>query len=116
VFQQKRLRDDGTDTAGSEQADQGSKETDEKNHQLAHRRIVARRAVLRNHGRNNNSPATGGSIQTLLEVQGAAMSHVQLLKENLKRSLTRLHYIFAGCLKRATAFSNRIDFYIKEVI
>ena len=32
---------------------------DEKNDQLAHRRIVAgRRGILRNHGRNNNSPET----------------------------------------------------------
>jgi len=41
VFEEKRLRNDGTDTARSEQADQGSKEMDEKNHQMAHQRIVA---------------------------------------------------------------------------
>jgi hypothetical protein len=32
---------------------------DEKNDQIAHRRIVAGRKILRNHGRNNNSPETG---------------------------------------------------------
>jgi hypothetical protein len=32
--------------------------TEEKNHQIAHRRIVAGRGILRNRGRNNNSPAT----------------------------------------------------------
>jgi hypothetical protein len=57
VFEEKRLRNDGTDTTRSEQADQSSKEMDEKNHQMAHRRIVARWEILRNHGRNNNSPA-----------------------------------------------------------
>jgi hypothetical protein len=31
---------------------------DEKNHQMTHRRMVARREILRNHGRNNNSAAT----------------------------------------------------------
>jgi hypothetical protein len=31
---------------------------DEKNGHIAHRRIVARRKILRNHGRNNNSPST----------------------------------------------------------
>ncbi len=38
----------GTDTARSEQADQGSKEMDEKNHQMARRRMVAGRGILRN--------------------------------------------------------------------
>jgi hypothetical protein len=33
---------------------------DEKNDQIAHHRIVAGRGILRNLGRNNNSPATGG--------------------------------------------------------
>ena len=32
---------------------------DEKNDQVAHRRMVAGWGILRNHGRNNNSPATG---------------------------------------------------------
>jgi hypothetical protein len=32
---------------------------DEKNHQVAHRSMVARRGILRNYGRNNNSPETG---------------------------------------------------------
>ena len=33
-------------------------EVDEKNDQIAHHRIVAGRGILRNLGRNNNSPAT----------------------------------------------------------
>jgi hypothetical protein len=32
---------------------------DEKNDQIAHRRIVAGREILMNYGRNNNSPETG---------------------------------------------------------
>jgi hypothetical protein len=59
VFEEKPLRNDGTGTARPKQADQDSKERDEKNHQMAHRRMVARRGILRNHGRNNNSPPTG---------------------------------------------------------
>jgi hypothetical protein len=35
---------------------------DEKNGQIAHQRIVAGRRILRNLGRNNNSPATGLSM------------------------------------------------------
>jgi hypothetical protein len=31
---------------------------DEKNDQIAHRRIVAGREILMNYGRNNNSPET----------------------------------------------------------
>ncbi len=58
VPQEKRLRNYGADAARSEQADQGSKEMDEKNHQMAHRSMVARRGILRNLGRNNNPPAT----------------------------------------------------------
>jgi hypothetical protein len=33
---------------------------DEKNDQIAHRRIVAGREILMNYGRNYNSPETGG--------------------------------------------------------
>jgi hypothetical protein len=44
---------------GSEQTGQGSDEMDEKNDQIGHRRIVAGQETLRNHTRNNNSPATG---------------------------------------------------------
>jgi hypothetical protein len=46
VFEEKRLRNDGTETARSEQADQSSKEMNEKNHQMAHRRMVARWRIL----------------------------------------------------------------------
>src|SRR6266566_6067797 len=48
VFEEKRLRKYGTDTARSEQAGQCSDQVDEKNDQIAHRRIVAGRGILRN--------------------------------------------------------------------
>jgi hypothetical protein len=32
---------------------------DKQNDQIAHRRIVAGREILRKYGQNNNSPATG---------------------------------------------------------
>ena len=50
MFEEKRLSNDGTDTARSEQADQGSKGMDEKNYEMAHRRMVAGRGILRNRG------------------------------------------------------------------
>jgi hypothetical protein len=43
VLEEKRLRNDGTSAARSEQASQGSDEVDEKNDQIAHHRIVAGR-------------------------------------------------------------------------
>jgi len=55
--EQKRLGNDGTVTARSEQASQGSDEMDEKD-QIAHHRILAGREIPTNYGRNNNSPAT----------------------------------------------------------
>jgi hypothetical protein len=58
VLEEKRLRNDGTSAARSEQASQGSDEVDEKNDQIAHHRIVAGRGIPRNYGRNNNSPAS----------------------------------------------------------
>jgi hypothetical protein len=53
MLEQKRLSNDGTGTARSEQASQGSDEMDEKDDQ-----IVAGREIPTNYGRNNNSPAT----------------------------------------------------------
>jgi hypothetical protein len=58
VFEEKRLRDDGTDAARTEQPSQGGDQMDKKNGQIAHRRIVAGREILRNCRRNNNSPGT----------------------------------------------------------
>ena len=43
MLEEKRLRNDGTGAARSEQASQGSDEVDEKNDQIAHQRIVAGR-------------------------------------------------------------------------
>jgi hypothetical protein len=54
------LTNAGTDISiHSARAGQGSKEMDKKNDQIAHRRIVPGREILRKYGRNNNSPATG---------------------------------------------------------
>jgi hypothetical protein len=42
-----------------------SKEMDKKNNQIAHRRIVAGREILRKYWQNSNSPATGQSEKKL---------------------------------------------------
>src|SRR5438874_706118 len=62
VFQEKRLRDQGTDATRSEQPGQRGDQVDNKIGQIAYRRIVAGWEILMNHGRNNNSPGTGHSI------------------------------------------------------
>ena len=59
MLEDKRLRNYGTDAARTEQAGQRSNKMDKKNDQVAHRRIVAGREILRKYGRNNNSPARG---------------------------------------------------------
>jgi hypothetical protein len=58
VLEEKRLRNEGTDPARTEQPNQDGDEMDEKNGKIAHQRIVAGRRILRNHGSNNNSPGT----------------------------------------------------------
>jgi hypothetical protein len=58
VLEEKGLRNYGTDPTRSEQAGHGGDQVDKKNDQIAHRRMVAGQGILRNHGRNNNSPAT----------------------------------------------------------
>jgi hypothetical protein len=63
MLEQKRLGNDGTGTARSEQASQGSDEMDEEDDQIAHHRILAGREIPMNYGRNNNSPATTGFLQ-----------------------------------------------------
>jgi hypothetical protein len=62
MLEQKRLGNDGTGTARSEQASQGSDEMDEKDDQIAHHRIIAGREIPTNYRRNNNSPATGKGL------------------------------------------------------
>jgi hypothetical protein len=47
VLEDKGLRNDGTDAARTEQAGQGNKEMDKHNDQIAHRRIVGGREILR---------------------------------------------------------------------
>jgi hypothetical protein len=70
VLEEERLRNYGTGATRSEQAGQGSDEVDEKNDQIAHHRIVAGRGILRNLGRNNNSPATPNPVRRYLEFSG----------------------------------------------
>jgi hypothetical protein len=50
VLEEKRLCNYGTDAARSEQAGQDSDDVDEENDQIAHRRMVAGREILRDHG------------------------------------------------------------------
>ena len=59
VLEEQRLRNEGTDSARTEHPSQDGDEMDEKNGKIAHQRIVAGRRILRNLGRNNNSPAAG---------------------------------------------------------
>ena len=64
MFEEKGVCNEGTDSARTEQPSQDGNEMDEKNGQIAHRRMVAGRGILRNLGRNNNSPATGKEFGT----------------------------------------------------
>jgi hypothetical protein len=50
MLEQKRLGNDGTGTARSEHASQGSDEMDEKDDQIAHHRIPAGRGIPTNYG------------------------------------------------------------------
>jgi hypothetical protein len=59
VLEEKRFRNEGTDPARTEQPSQDGDEMDEKNGKIAQQRMVAARRILRNLGRNNNSPGTG---------------------------------------------------------
>jgi hypothetical protein len=77
VLEDKGLRNYGTDAARTEQAGQGSKEMDKEKDQIAHRRIVAGREILRKYGQNNNSPATrprepGKTMASVLPIQTKA--------------------------------------------
>ena len=56
---------------------------DEKDEQIRHRRIVAGRGILRNHGRNNNSPATR-------EIRAKAMKLIPKLLDAIKDNAERL--------------------------
>ena len=60
----KRLRKYGTYATRSEQLSQCGDEVDEKNKQMAHRRIVARRGNPEESWTNNNSPPTGRLVNT----------------------------------------------------
>jgi len=59
VLEEKRLRNEGTDPARTEQPSRDGDEMDEMNGKIADQRIVAGRRILKNLGRNNNSPGTG---------------------------------------------------------
>src|SRR5580692_9872948 len=63
MLEPKRLGNDGTGTARSEPASQGSDEMDKKDDPIAHHRILAGREIPTNYGRNNNSPATGKKLK-----------------------------------------------------
>jgi hypothetical protein len=63
VLEEKGLGNYGTDPTRSEQPGHGGDRVDKKNDQIAHRRMVAGWGILRNHGRNNNSPATGETVK-----------------------------------------------------
>jgi hypothetical protein len=61
----------GTDAARPEPPGQGGDQVGEQNDQIAHCRIVAGRGILRNLGRNNNSPATSpGSTGMFMAKRG----------------------------------------------
>ena len=62
MFAEKRLRAQGTDATRSEQPGQCGDQVDNKNGQIAHRRIVAGWEILVS-GRNNNSPCTRKTSQ-----------------------------------------------------
>ena len=53
--------------------------------EIAHRRMVAGRGILRNLGRNNNSPATGTAV--LCEVDRKSLKHGDRFKIELARCL-----------------------------
>jgi hypothetical protein len=71
VFEEKRLRDDGTDATMTAQPSQDGNQMDEKNGQIAHRRMVAGRGILRNLGQNSNSPTTRQALPILLRISVA---------------------------------------------
>jgi len=50
VLEEKRFRDYGTDATRTEQPSQDGNQMDEKNGQIAHRRMVAGQGILRNLG------------------------------------------------------------------
>ena len=59
MFDEDGLRNERTDAARTGKRADGREEMDEKDHEIAHHRIVAGRRILRNLWRNNNSPVTG---------------------------------------------------------
>jgi hypothetical protein len=64
-------------------------EVDEKNDQIAHHRIVAGRGILRNLGRNNNSPATGTThpLSDVLTTSAERPRGFQPVKQGARESL-----------------------------
>ena len=89
MFEEKRLRNDGTDAARTEQPSQDGNEMDEKNGQIAHRRMVAGRGILRNLGRNNNSPATPRIRMEIVD-QVSAAEHQDALFAQWRELLANL--------------------------
>ena len=60
MFDQDGLGHDGTDAALTRKSDDGRKEMDEKDHEIAHFRIVARNRKLAALRQISNSPWTPG--------------------------------------------------------
>jgi hypothetical protein len=69
MLEQKRLGNDGTGTARSEQASQGSEEMDEKDDQIAHHRILAGQKFQRIMGeitiRHPQAQTCGGTCECI---------------------------------------------------
>ena len=83
--EEQRLRNEGTDSARTEDPSQDGDDMDEKNSKIAHQRMVAGRRILRNLGRNNNSP-------------GTRLWHLQKRDRSLrgKRQAARLKFVNAN--------------------
>jgi hypothetical protein len=60
---------------------------DKENNQIAHRRIVAGREILRKYGQNNNSPATG---LVFCKPDGSQLMQRDILKYSLHPILKKL--------------------------
>jgi hypothetical protein len=71
---------------------------DTKNDQIAHRRIVAGREILRKYGRSNNSPATGYALsqkkRKRIEECFGWLKTIALLRKVRHRGTLKVDWIF----------------------
>jgi hypothetical protein len=113
VLEETRLRNEGTDPARTEQPSQDGDEMDKKNGQIAHQRIVAGRRILRNLGRNNNSPATpflcSFNLPLLRQLDLSQPEAVDDLHQRLE--LAQLHWLaqIAVCMKLVALYDIRFE-------